>query len=354
MAGWGLVSAAPHEHLVVARNGKVIHSAQGGSVWAWPFDSVAKVDMAVRRLQFTADQVTREKTGVSVTGLAVYRVVEPLIAWRMLDLTEPKRVEEILREMFVGATRRLVANLSLEDCLTRRKDALAVELAAEVTPVVQGSGAPEDSTHCGWGLAIDTIEIQDVRVLSKEVFERLQAEYRGKLALDSVRAQAEVARAEAAQAEEVARRSETHRQQMFALEQARIDAERQRRREQAAHEAELAQVALAATLERKAAEAKAARAEAEAAAEGAVRVAEQEAAAVRVRAAAEAERVRMERAALGDLSEARLREVMLTQTVPEAARALKGMVGEIQVRPGDLTWLAEAIGPVVAAIRQSG
>lgn len=348
---WGLITAAPHEHLILVRNGRVVRAAQGGSAWKWPSDAVALVDTSVRRLQFTADQITREKTGVQVTGLAVYRVVAPLVAWKMLDVGDMERVEGILREMFVGATRRLVANLSLEDCLTRRKDALATELMAEVAPVVSGRGAPGDTSDRGWGLALDTIEVQDVRVLSKEVFERLQAGYRANLALDAVEAQAKVARAEAEHREEVARQAEAHRQTMHLLEQARIEAERVRRREEVEHEARLAEVRQAAELARRRAEGESARAEAEAAAEHGVRVAEQEAAATRARAEAEAERIRQIRAAEGEISEARLRELLLTQTIPEAAKALHGMVGEVNVRPADLAWLGEAIGPVVRALR---
>lgn len=37
----------------------------------------------IQKLQLTADQVTREKVGVEVTGLAVYRIVDPLLAFRM-------------------------------------------------------------------------------------------------------------------------------------------------------------------------------------------------------------------------------------------------------------------------------
>ena len=61
---WGRVSARPHECLVVLRNGEIRSIQQGGSVFKWPGDTIARVDTSVRRLQFTADQVTREKTGV--------------------------------------------------------------------------------------------------------------------------------------------------------------------------------------------------------------------------------------------------------------------------------------------------
>jgi flotillin len=384
---WGLVSAAAHEHLVLIRNGAVVRAQQGGSVWKWPGDSVARIDTSVHRLQFTADQITRERVGVQVTGLAVFRVVAPLVAFRMLDLEDPDRHRSILEQMFVGATRRLVATLSLEDCLTRRKDALAGELMAEVAPVVSGRGQSDDGTDCGWGVAIDTIEIQDVRVLSAEVFERMQAPFRAELALSAVRAHAEVAAAEARVKAEVERAEEIRRASMLAEEQARIDQERARAREEADHAAGLERMKLEAEIaraarrsEHKAAElrqvaemeaerareriarermeqeaalamaqekAEAELAHARRAAEAGAETARLEAEALRLRAEAEAEATRLSRASLDTVSEARLQEIALTQTAPELAKALRGAFGEITVRPSELT---ELVGAVKAAI----
>lgn len=179
---WGFVSARPSEYLVCMRGGTVVGGGQGASVFKLPWDSVAVIPTTVQRLQFVADQVTAEKVGVQVTGLAVYRIADPLLAFRMLNFSFPERasekLERMLGEMFVGAARRLVANLTLEKCLTQRKEALADELMSEIAPVVSGRGRPEDGTDRGWGVVIDTIEIQDVRVLSRSVFEHLQARYR--------------------------------------------------------------------------------------------------------------------------------------------------------------------------------
>jgi regulator of protease activity HflC (stomatin/prohibitin superfamily) len=179
---WGLISARPSEFLVRMRRGKVSLSGQGASCFKWPWDSVAIVPTSVQRLQFCADQVTSEKVGVQVKGLAVYRIAEPLIAYRMLNFSFPERASEklqrLLEEMFIGAARRLVANLTVEECLSRRKEGIAAELMREIAPVVSGEGRAGDTTNQGWGVVLDTIEIQDVRVLSGSVFAHLQAPYR--------------------------------------------------------------------------------------------------------------------------------------------------------------------------------
>ena len=76
------------------------------------------------KLSFSADQVTTEKVGVEVRGLAVYRIADPLLAFRMIDI-DRSTLTEILRDMFVGATRRIVASLTLDECITHRKDLVA-------------------------------------------------------------------------------------------------------------------------------------------------------------------------------------------------------------------------------------
>ncbi len=180
---WGRISAKPSEYLIHMRRGKLLPtSGQGASCFKFPSDSVSVVPTTVQKLQFTADQITTEKVGVEVTGLAVYRIAEPLIAFRMLNFSFPERaqekLEELLVDMFVGAVRRLVANLGIEECLTRRKEGIAEELMREITPVVSGKGRIDDATDKGWGIVIDTIEIQDVHVLSATVFSNMQARYR--------------------------------------------------------------------------------------------------------------------------------------------------------------------------------
>jgi regulator of protease activity HflC (stomatin/prohibitin superfamily) len=181
---WGRISARPSEYLIHMRRGKVLpqSSGQGASCFKFPGDSVAVVPTTVQRLQFVADQVTNEKAGIEVTGLAVYRIADPLIAFRMLNFSFPERaqekLEEMLCEMFVGAVRRLVANLTIEQCLARRKQEISEELMREIAPVVSGSGRIEDDTDKGWGVILDTIEIQNVRVLSPAVFSNMQARYR--------------------------------------------------------------------------------------------------------------------------------------------------------------------------------
>ena len=183
---WGFVTVKPSEFLVHCRRGRVLDSSgQGATCFKWPWDSVSVVPTSLQRLRFVTDQITLERVGVAITGLAVYRVADPLLAYRVLNFSYPERAQEklelTLTEMLMGATRRLVANLSVDDCLQKRKAALADELLREIAPVIGGEGRLDDHSDQGWGIVLDTVEIQEVRVLSELVFANMQAPFRAGL-----------------------------------------------------------------------------------------------------------------------------------------------------------------------------
>jgi flotillin len=186
---FGRVSAKPSEYLIKLRRGRVVAHGPGLSVFLWPWESYTLLPTAIQQVSFVADQITSEKVGVAVTGIAVYRLAEPLLAFRMLDFSAGEEATDhlatILREMFIGAARRLVANMTIEQCLTQRKENIAQELMREIQPVVSGQGRAEDATDQGWGIILDTIEIQDVRILSERVFADLQTPYRARLELQA-------------------------------------------------------------------------------------------------------------------------------------------------------------------------
>lgn len=409
---WGQVVAQPHEYLIQIRNGRVRRHGQGASCFKWPGDSVALVSTSIAKLSFSADQVTREKVGVEVTGLAVYRVVEPMLAYRMID-GDLTRLTDILREMFVGATRRIVAGLSLEDCITHRKERVASALVEEIAPVLAGQGAMGDTTSQGWGVVLDTIEIQNVRVLSEEVFARLQAPYRESLALEALKAREQVEEEQARISVARQRAEEQAKRTMMAEEEARLEAERRRDVERARHEEALAKAALAADIERAVereraeqerkksvlaaelerrakqsdAELAQAKRQSEAELERRARVheaeleqqrklheaaleqakrqieldrekAQAELATRREQAELEAETLRAARAARADLSDRQLEELVLSETLPRMADAFRGSFGEIHLTAASgqgselFTFLSSGIEQVARATRR--
>ncbi len=312
---WGFITAKPSEFLIHVRRGRIVDrtTGQGASCFKWPSDSVAIVPTTINRLQFTADQVTREKIGVEVSGLAVYRIVDPLVAYRMLNFSYAERagekLDEILAEMFVGATRRLVANLAVEEALTRRKETLATELMREIAPIVEGRGRADDHTDKGWGVVIDTIEIQSVKVLSERVFEQMQAVYRAELTRRS--REAEIEGEAATRALSAIKDAE-----LAALaERATMEAIERRMRELAAERAlierehEQARLRLQAELEERARRAQAEQDEG------------------RSELALLAERKTIEQR----ISEEQLRLVMIERALPEIARAIGAGLGDVRI-----------------------
>lgn len=235
---WGFLGAKPSEYLVCTRRGQIDRrrSGQGMRIFKWPWESVAIVPTTLQRIEFAADQITRERVGVEITGVAVYRIAEPELAFRVLNFSYGEAAGEklaaTLREMFVGAARRLVANLSLDECLTRRKEMIASFLMEEIAPVVAGEGAITDSTATGWGVVLDTIEIQQVTIQSAAVFAHLQAPFRAEIAARAELAELERTR----QVEE--RRAETER----LAREAQLEAQRATRMLGARTEAEATEV----------------------------------------------------------------------------------------------------------------
>ena len=242
---WGFITAKPSEYLVHMRRGKVLRSSgQGATCFKWPWDSVAVIPTTIARLQFKADQVSREKVGIEVSGLAVYRIVDPQTAYMMLNFSYGERATEklqaILAEMFIGSVRRIVANMSVDECFTKRKEGLAEEILREIAPIVSGRGRSTDTTSKGWGVVIDTIEIQDVRVLSPTVFSNMQALFRNELAL----------RARTAELETVKAIAEKETRNQREITEARIAAETSMREQKAKAESHAAEVEYAEAIKR--------------------------------------------------------------------------------------------------------
>jgi hypothetical protein len=366
---WGRVVAQPHEFLIHIRRGRVKTSGHGTSCFKWPGDSVVLLPTSIAKLAFTADQVTREKVGVEISGLAVYRIAEPLLAYRMID-GDVSRLGDIVREMFVGATRRIVAGLSLEECMTYRKERVARALLEEVAPVLAGQGEIGDTTTQGWGLVIDTIEIQNVRILSEEVFQRLQAPYREGLALAALRAREGVEEEQARIVLGRKRAEELARREMMAEEEARLAAERARETEAMHHQGELAGAKQESELVRadrqERANADRLRLRLDAELERRAREASAEIEIERARLEArlqqgevEAKLARLSREARTELSDRQLEELMLAETLPRMADAFRGAFGEVSLvassgSTGDLFgFLSAGLEHVVRATRRS-
>lgn len=342
---WGRVVSEPHEYLIHTRGGRIVRHGQGLACFKWPSDSVAVVPTSIAKLSFRADQVTLEKTGVEVSGLAVYRIAAPLLAYRMMDRNR-ESLTDILREMFVGATRRIVSSLTLDECITHRKERVAAALLEEVGPVLAGSGASGETTDRGWGVILDTVEIQDVRVLSQDVFARLQAPFREGLALKALRAKDEVEREEARLQAERRMTLERTRLALLHEERERALLERSHELEREAHQAAMLERKQQGELGRLLDQANAERERAAIELEARRRAEEQD-----------IELARKRREAVPDLSPARLEELLVTETMPRVAEAFRGSFDRINLSTGGegplFSFLSSGLEQVLASTRAS-
>lgn len=85
-----------------------------------------------------------------------------------------------LGDMAVSIVRDRVANMSLDDILKNRNK-LRNGVKEEIQKLLSG-----------WGIWLETVEIQDVKILSSSLFRNLQTEFREKSRIDAERISAQI------------------------------------------------------------------------------------------------------------------------------------------------------------------
>lgn len=194
-----LVTSEPNEWMLVLRDGVVVRSGIGITHIARWGDQIARFPSKLNKVNFAAEQVTREMQGVGVKGVLIWTIFRegdgPYKAYRSMgeDLRrqEPTDANDKLREMSNAIVRHRIANSSVADILTKR-DVVRNEIRTEMNKLVNG-----------WGVWLETVEITDVQILSNTLFTNLQTPFR-----EDLRAKAEVIKMNTDQ-ELAARRGET-------------------------------------------------------------------------------------------------------------------------------------------------
>jgi hypothetical protein len=173
-ASWGFVAARPSEYLVVYRKGRIVEAlcGQGGRFWKWPSDTYVVIPTTLKEVVFNANQVTTDFVDVRVRGMVVYRIVEPLRIYKLINFSDRPQAEAKLAQMISDLCRSLakwlVANLRVEECLRRRKEEIAGTLTREVASIATDR----------WGVEIVTIDVQDVFIQDERLFQAMQATFR--------------------------------------------------------------------------------------------------------------------------------------------------------------------------------
>lgn len=175
--------ASANEWLLVIRDGELVKSGIGLQTWVMPQDQTVKFPSLINQVNFNAEQVTAEMQGVDVKGIIIWSVLRtddgPFKCFKSfgndLQSQNPTIANEKLGAMATSIVRDRIANMSLDDILKNRTK-LRSGIKEEIQKVLTG-----------WGIWLETVEIQDVRILSAKLFKNLQTEYREKSRQDAER-----------------------------------------------------------------------------------------------------------------------------------------------------------------------
>lgn len=136
-----------------------------------------KFPAAVQTVYFTSDNANRNYQGLRIDGYACWRIdpEKPEMAARSLDFSDRDNpmgnTNRILRTICTEAIRHIIANLSIEDALTK-KDEIGRSLKGQLERIERS-----------WGITFDQVGIERVTILSGAVFEDLQQKTRDELRL---------------------------------------------------------------------------------------------------------------------------------------------------------------------------
>lgn len=174
----GYINAGPAEFALHRRFGKTRRSGRGVSFFKLPFiDRYYLIPAAAQSVSFAADQITAENQGVEVAGFAVWKVGDPEKASARFDFTDRDTALDVIdgniKNVVESAIRHQVANMTMEEVL-RKRGTIILRLKEELAYIAEQ-----------WGLIIETVEIKNVQILSKQLFTQMQARFRDATRLES-------------------------------------------------------------------------------------------------------------------------------------------------------------------------
>jgi hypothetical protein len=186
MSRWEI--ARPDQWQLLIRDGKLQSASVGGSAFRGIFDRIVRFPSAINKVNFRVDQVSKEMQGVVVSGFALWSIYKesegPWKAYKNLllaDKDEDGYVDDktsgnsYISDCAASIIRVTIANHPLSDILTKR-DEIRSRVRTEMQKQVQG-----------WGVWLETVEISDVQVSSRKLFEDLQCEFRNEQRLRAER-----------------------------------------------------------------------------------------------------------------------------------------------------------------------
>lgn len=168
----GFVSARPHEYLIHIRRGKILPktTGQANRCFKYPNDTVIIVPTSLKQLIFHGSQLTLDNILIRLRGFVIYRVSRPEKIYQRISFWDrqsgEKKLALMIGEQCRSHSKWLVANMTLEDCLRKRKEAIADMLLKELRLVI---------TEENFGVSIETIDIQDIKIVKDALFTAYQS-----------------------------------------------------------------------------------------------------------------------------------------------------------------------------------
>jgi regulator of protease activity HflC (stomatin/prohibitin superfamily) len=174
---WGYITALPSEYLIHFQGGKIKEksSGQGATCFKWARDTVFIIPTSLKEILFDASQLTSDNVDIRIHCMVVYRIVDPMRIYKLINFSNRQRGEEKLARMIADICRshikRFVARLDLQSCYRKRKEEIADALGLELSRIVSDS-------QTGWGLEVITTEIQDIFIQDVEIFKSMQSSFK--------------------------------------------------------------------------------------------------------------------------------------------------------------------------------
>lgn len=177
MSSYHYVTVNPSDYAIVFKNGNIIKEGRGFRFFCTPRIQYVIIPGNVKNITFVADQISKENQGVEVSGFAIWKVGDPKKIYQHFDFnTENDTMEQVsvfLKDVVESAIRHMVANMTIEEVL-RKRGTIIVQLKKELEYISEQ-----------WGIVVDTIEIKNVRIQSKNLFDNMQARFRNAVRLEA-------------------------------------------------------------------------------------------------------------------------------------------------------------------------
>jgi hypothetical protein len=230
--------AEPNQWLIHIRRGRPIQTGIGIRCWRLPGDTVARFTSTMQRVTFDTEVYTQDKQLIQVDGFLLWAVSDkegaPFQAFSRLGIAHrdakihptpeshhalSRPQHHAFRKSVEAVIRKSAVQFPLRDLLSA-PGSLAQHIHQSMTDTVEG-----------WGIRLDAVEINELHVSQKELFDHLQAPYieQSRQEAEQVRlaSEAQLAELRLEQSKTTAlKEAETRREQE--LEMARITLEQER------------------------------------------------------------------------------------------------------------------------------